>query len=520
MSFVLSERPWIPCERLDGRVVELSTHDVLVEAHQLRAIMDESPLVVAALHRHLLAVIHRVVDGPVSFKAWAAVYRRGAFDPDAVARYLERVRERLDLFHPTHPFAQVRGLTEVFPDSRDPIDQLGFERSSWGGARKLFQAREGGVTPKTAPAEAARLLLAHHAFATGGLVRKPGEPTSATAAPLVRSAVVVLRGATLFETLTSNLLYYAPEAGEPIAGTSNDAPAWEREPLPQRLPLKEEPKRLPTGWLDLLTWLSRRIELVREDEDVVSYVRAVGQGLDPQSPNDPMVTWRLDDKRGFVSIGIQPERAFWRDSAALFEAGRDAGRKLFRPKAVDQAASLDVREIAGDRAFTLEVSGLSAEKSKVDCVRVDRVWSRARYFDDLDVREVVTRALALAHSAADTLRGALRVFARHALSEGDRSPDGKDIGGLVSSMNAEPALWAALGTEFELLLRSIDQGLDVAAAEFAKSVDTHTRRAFERATSVADRSPRSLKARTKGESALHRGLQALAPRQPQRESHA
>lgn len=519
MSFVLSERPWIPCERLDGSVVELSTHDVLVEAHQLRAIVDESPLVVAALHRHLLAVLHRVVDGPTGFKAWAAVFRRGAFDSDAVAGYLERVRERLDLFHPTHPFAQVRGLTEVFPESRDPIDQLGFERSSWGGARKLFQALERGIVPTTTPGEAARLLLAHHAFATGGLVRKPGEPTSATAAPLVRAAVVVLRGATLFETLTSNLLYYAPEDGEPIPGTSSDAPAWEREPLPQRLPVKEEPKRVPTGWLDLLTWLSRRIELVREDEDVVSYVRAVGQGLDPRSPNDPMVTWRLDDKRGFVSIGIQTDRAFWRDSSALFEVGRHPGRKVFRPKSVDQAASLDVRDVAGDRAFTIEVSGLSAEKSKINCVRMDRVWTRARYFDDPDVRDVVTTALGLAQSAANALNGALRVFARHALSEGDRSPDGKDIGGLVSSMNAEPALWAALGVEFDAFLRALDEGLDVAAAEFANSVDTHTRRAFERATGVADRSPRSLKARTKGENALHRGLLALAPRQPQRETH-
>lgn len=520
MSFVLSERPWIQCERLDGRVVELSTYDALVEAHQLRAIVDESPLVVTALHRHLIAVLHRVVDGPASFKAWSAIYQRGAFDPDTVARYLECVRERLDLFHPTHPFAQVRGLTEVFPESRDPIDQLSFERSSWGVARAHFQSRPAGHRARAMPAEAARSLLAHHAFATGGLVRKQGEPDAATDAPVARAAVVVLRGATLFETLTSNLLYYAPGAAQPIAGTSNDAPAWEREPLPQRVPLKQEPKRLPDGWLDLLTWLSRRIELVREDEHVVSYVRAVGHGLDPQSPNDPMVTWRFDQKRGFVSIGIQPDRAFWRDSSALFEAGRDPERKLFRPKAVDQAASLDVREVAGDRAFTLEVSGLFAKKSRVDCVRMDRVWSRARYFDDPDVREAVNRALDLAQCAATTLRDALRVFARHALAEGSRSPDPKDVTGLVNSMNAEATLWAALGVDFDFFLRSLDQGIDIAAAEFAKSVDAHTRRAFERATGVADRSPRSLKARTKGESALHRGLHALAPRQPQRETHA
>ncbi len=188
-SFDLTTQPWIPCERMDGTRVELSTHDALVEAHALRGITDGSPLVVAALHRHLLAVLHRVVDGPRGFEAWAEVVKRGVFPPERVADYLAGVRERMDLFHPTHPFAQVRGLVEVFPDHQDPIDQLGFERARWGGGRELFQHRPDDHRAVMGPAEAARTLLAHHAFATGGLVKKPGEPTSATAAPLVPDAL-------------------------------------------------------------------------------------------------------------------------------------------------------------------------------------------------------------------------------------------------------------------------------------------------------------------------------------------
>lgn len=509
-SFDLTSRPWIVCERLDGTLAELSTRDVLVEAHRLRAIIDESPLVVAVLHRHLIAVVHRVVDGPRDFEAWAAIAQRGHFEAAAVEAYLNGVRDRMDLFHPTRPFAQVRGLTEVFPDFLDPIDELGFERSAWGGARKLFQHRPPGYVASMSPAEAARALLAHHAFATGGLVRKPNEPTAASAAPLVRAAVVLLRGETLFETLISNLLYYEPKLGAPIGGSTHDAPGWEQDSLPRALKRPDEPKRAPAGWLDLLTWQSRRIELVREGSRVVSYVRAVGQGLAEGSPLDPMVTWRLHEEYGFVSIGINPNRAFWRDSAALFESARGGDTRYIRPKAVEQAASIEVRDLVGNRAFTLDVSGLAAKKSLVETIRVDRVWARASYFNDPTVRQAITGTLEIATLGVSALGAALRSYARHILAEGERSPDVQDIGKIAGSLTAEPQVWSALSIEFDQMMRRIDSSPADAVDDFARRTIDIVRRTFERATAVADGTARSLKARALGAASLERGLAALS----------
>ena len=114
--FDLSTEPWIPCEDLDGRRLELGLHDAIVRAHELRGLSDPSPLVLAALYRTMLAVIHRAVDGPRNMKAWVALMKAGRFPDSSVADYLARVRDRLDLFHATHPFAQTRGLPFEFDD--------------------------------------------------------------------------------------------------------------------------------------------------------------------------------------------------------------------------------------------------------------------------------------------------------------------------------------------------------------------------------------------------------------------
>lgn len=518
--FDLTSRPWIPCERLDGTSVELSTRDTLAEAHQLRGLVDPSPLVIAVLHRHLLAVLHRAVSGPRTLKEWSAIARAGRFEVPLVETYLTSVRDRMDLFHPTQPFAQTRGLVQQFESN--PIDEITMERSSWGAARSLFQHRPAGYRASMTPARATRELLVHHAFATGGLVKKPGEPTSATASPLVRAAVVLLRGESLFHTLAANLLRYDPSGALPIPGVAEDRPSWEQPPPPSQLRVDSEPKRLPMGWLDLLTWLSRRIELVREDDRVIAYVRAVGQGLAEGAPQDPMVTYKIDEKRGFLSVGINPNRAFWRDASAFFEAGRDEKRFL-RPKTIDQAATPEATAILGTTGvYSLEVHGLAADQSKLEVLRSERVCAAVRHFDDPDARNIVEKALEGSEQRVSALWAALRSYARHLLSQGDRMPETKDISALTRSLGSEEALWSALGVAFDVLLRGLDDDQDRALASFLAEATRLTRGAFASAIASAQGTARSLKARAIAERSLNLALQALDPQPtatPQEASH-
>ena len=82
-SFDLCQQPWLPCVRLDGLPIALGLGDALAQAHRLRELQGETPLETAALHRLLLAILHRVV-GPDSRRAWAALWQRGCWDGAAV----------------------------------------------------------------------------------------------------------------------------------------------------------------------------------------------------------------------------------------------------------------------------------------------------------------------------------------------------------------------------------------------------------------------------------------------------
>jgi CRISPR system Cascade subunit CasA len=511
-SFDLTEQPWIPCRFPDGRIEELSTHEALARAHEIKAIVDESPLVVAVLHRHLLAVLHRCYSGPRTMSEWAGIACAARFDIRRIENYLSQVRTRMDLLHATHPFAQTRGLLEQFEP--DPIDQLSLERSKWGTARELFQHRPTTHSPRMGLGEATRLLLVHHAFATGGLVKKKGEPVSATASPLVRSALVLLCGPNLFQTLVSNLLVYDQEQ-RPIPLTGEDAPSWEQPPQPSRLPLDSEPKRLPLGWLDLLTWQSRRLELRVNDSMATGFVRAVGKGLAEGCPRDPMVAYRRDEERGFVPIGLSLTRSFWRSANALFEATRGDQSHFDRPRTIDQAASRQGRTALGEASvYGIEVFGLSAEKSLVNFSRSERVAAPLPLFDDPNARDSVTDVLRLCDEAIRALRSALWSYGRYALSPGTRSPQTKDVSDLVDSLGAEAAAWSALGVEFETFLRVLAVDRLQARSQLEHRLHRIIERRFLDAVSRSDSAGRGLQARAIAERQLRIALHALESAPP------
>lgn len=512
-AYDLTSRPWIPCERLDGTVAELSTRDALAQAHELHAIVDPSPLVVPVLHRHLLAVLHRTYDGPRSMDEWLAITGAGRFDAGRLDRYLDEVHSRMDLFHPDRPFAQTRGLVAQFEVS--PIDELDLPRSKWGGARELFQHRSAGARPTMTAAAAARALLAHHAFATGGLIKKPGEPDSATAAPLTKSAIVLLRGASLFRTLVSNLLIYDPSGNQPVVATPDDRPTWESDPPPTRLPLRMEPEHTPTGWLEMLTWLSRRIELVREDDRVVGFVRAVWHGLAESSPQDPMVLHRVDKKRGYVPVSLNPRRAFWRDAHALFAATRGESSFLL-PRALGQVTQRPARALLGDTSlYMVEFAGQSSFQSSVDAAGREGIPVAIRELDDPDMESAVRAAVQLAENGVNALRVALWSYAAQLLAPGDRRPATKDVADLVSSLGAESAAWHEIGGTFNTFMAALThERPDRARLRYATHVPRIIRRRFEVATALCTASGAGLQARALGERRLNAELARLGVTTP------
>jgi CRISPR system Cascade subunit CasA len=260
-SFNLIEKAWIPCLLPGGEIPrELGIRDVLVRAAEIREIVDASPLVTASLHRLLLAILHRNF-GPADAGCWADLWRRGRFDEAPVDAYLTEWASRFDLFDDRRPFYQVASLDFQYAV---PIARLAHELTR-DTSNALFNhtASDADGMP---PAKAARYLVAHQAFALGGLVslergQNPALYKSADAAPLTKGAVCLVKGRNLFETLMLNLHRYNREDASPFDFDGEDLPTWERS---------DETRagdRWPRGYLDLLTWQSRRIRLRAEETE-------------------------------------------------------------------------------------------------------------------------------------------------------------------------------------------------------------------------------------------------------------
>ncbi len=233
----------------------------------------------------------------------------------------------------------------------------------YGAEVNVFQHRSSDIEAHDGmpPALAARSLLVLQGFAPGGLVKKRGEPGSATAAPLNRGAFVLVHGQSVFETLMFNLLVYAPEFDKPVAGTrAPDLPCWEQPEPPRQIGDKETSRR-PNGWIDWLTWQSRRLELDYDASTnaVGGVVYCVGQGLDDEGLCDPMLAYRVDKIRGLVPIDFSEDRAAWRDCHSLVRTtGADGARAAL---AIAQLSCFELSSVLAHRSrVPIDVSACAA----------------------------------------------------------------------------------------------------------------------------------------------------------------
>ncbi len=174
---------------------------------------------------------------------------------------------------------------------------------------------------------AARAVVAAQSYAMGG-------GKSATVnflhAPLVGKAMVLIKGNDLFETLSLNLLPMG--SSSPIALNAQaskeqlalDRPIWEAEKLD-----RPGSSRPVLGYLDLLTWQSRAINLLRSSDGPASFnsmYMAQGTVMQSETLFDPMVAYRLTKENGWRPIGLEEEERAVEEHGGLGPHDRDEQR--------------------------------------------------------------------------------------------------------------------------------------------------------------------------------------------------
>jgi CRISPR system Cascade subunit CasA len=219
-SFNLIDQRWIPCVLPNGKTEELNLRDTLLNAHEITAIFDPSPLVTAALHRLLLAILHRNF-GPASQTEWKALWQAGRFDANTLNNYFATWSHRFDLFDEEHPFYQV----VKFPSANkiiaanEILTELPKQNTAAWFDHSTYEAG-----PLLTPAVATRAIIGIQAYKLAGTFIPP---LGYTDAPIARPMSFLVIGKTLFETLLLNLVQY--QGDFPIPKLRDDLPAWEQE---------------------------------------------------------------------------------------------------------------------------------------------------------------------------------------------------------------------------------------------------------------------------------------------------
>ncbi len=532
--FNLLDDPWIPCLRKGHSSPDvLSLRDVLTQAASLMRVVDARPTTMIALHRLILALLHRALDGPHTRADWQTVWRQRTWAGATLDGYLLRWHDRFNLFDPHYPFYQTPGLDI---GRAVAVSTLAHDRASNVNSPMLFdhQLAGAGVTP----AEAARWIIGQQQFATPGLISDDQSPlgkVSASGSPLMGSLVCLAQGQTLFETLMLNWVQYDPQHEVPWSFAGDDQPVWERDPI------QTPQTRQPAGYADWLMWPSRRILLVPEhNEQGQTVVRGAvlmdGARTPPDFPlwkRETMVAFRKNPRSAsdttatpWLATRLDEERAIWRESHALlsgFTKGFSETNKP--PKVLEVLANMEPHDLADYRLVPLAVAGvINHQKNVVNWSQDTLIVSRHLLTSDVTV-DAVRQALELAERAGKLLTpteislGAkgkpcptpMKVLTSEFIKGlGEREPQSKDAVSVADHMGIRRAYWAALDLPFHAFLRELPDAVSRNADDDEIVGDALRRRwlssvmkafddAFDLALRAIGESPRALRARALAE---------------------
>ncbi len=472
-SFNLLEEKWIPCVMNDNALRDLSLREVLFNAENVREIVGDSPPVTIALHRLLLAILHRALNAPQSADEWNDIRQSGKFDRAKLENYFAKWQARFDLFDEKYPFYQSPSAKENVQSGA--IIQLYFQGKN---NATLFDHSTTEMPNSVSAAQAARFLIAYQGFDFGG-IKADG---SAQTAPLLQSAIALIKGENLFETLLFNLHWYNSADAEPFPfNYSKDLSAWERDEETKAI------ERLPDGYVDLLTWQARRIFLQPErNENGETFVKNTvimrGYAMPKtvaRHAKETMTAFRASKTEGFFPVGFSETRALWRNSLSLFQTVK--GERT-RPKMFDWLDDLmNDGFLNRNDSLPIDFYGLAADKGKLLFWQKESFYLPLAYLSDNDLLNLLKTAIEFAEEISFVLKSSI-----------------KKLGDLLetnaANFQAMPIYWSTLELDFQHLLSNLPTQKEAAMREWFAFVLKTANDAFRRTADSLSGSAKEQKA--------------------------
>lgn len=515
--FNLIDEPWIPVRFPDGTRAELGVRDTLLRAKDIAVIENPSPLVVASLHRFLLAVLYRALEGPTDIDQAKGWFRAG-LPADKIEAYLAKWRERFWLFDEKHPFFQA---PDFEPKTWRAWTVLAAEHNA-DNAKVLFDHIDVTRADTVSPGMAARWLLATQTFSVSA---GKSELSHTGTAPSATAAMALPLGLNLEDTL---LLSLVPQNRAVVA---QDLPVWERN-ADSVASLKSGAERAISGYADRYTWRTRSIRL-RSDEAGNVNVLAFASGVENASKDasDPMLAYRIDEKQGRLPIQFKAH-GLWRDFDSLLPDDAHLA-----PAVIEHAAAM-TRFIRERAPRSVMVLGQASSKAKIEYWRMERHQLPANLVSNPNSRSEIHQLLEDAKKTGNTLESALRDWAKSMITKGDRDlqPDkwakGKWIPGDVSkaigkmSPDASPTstltYWSRLEAAFHDTLRhyTLERDADDIRLDWLKAVRAALRAAWaQHAASVSTGDAWAIRALVRAENIIEERLKLINNLISKYESH-
>lgn len=354
ISFNLLDDLWIPCRTKTNEYIMLSIKDVLYNSQEILEISSENPLIGISLYRLLLAILHRNF-GPKNRDEWINIYKKGEWDKKVLDQYFIKWHHKFELFNePEHRFYQIE-LPEITKPT--PITKINHVLSS-GNNAALFDHTWDSDAVSFDKEYAARLLVAYQNYAVGG---GRSNPFNYSHAPMISGIIILIKGKTIFETLMLNLIRYDKNHPFKILDEYGDIPFWERD---NKVLCEDKKGRNPNGYLDYLTWQSRRIWLNPYLEDGKIRIKdlyiAQGEKVKDGWNLDPLMVYKQDKKNKLIPVKLRQDRQVWREIEALLRL--DLPEKFKAPMAVEWITNLI--DIPRYKRFNFEIYGLCNDPSK------------------------------------------------------------------------------------------------------------------------------------------------------------
>jgi CRISPR system Cascade subunit CasA len=431
-SFNLTQESWIPIVTNDWQRKDISLVELFETWESLREIQADNPPTTLAIHRFLLAILHRAYQGPRNVDHWEEIQEdngRGAID------YLQAQVDRFDLLHPEQPFMQDVSI------KAEAAGEVYLAAVLHGNNTSTVFCHEHQWSNSSLPlAEAARLVLRLHMFDVGG--RKRGATDSAAVIPAMDAANVLIRGQNLAETLLLNLMEYDPDRECPCPVIGEDLPTWE-------YPLAKPKERIPSGYINYLTYQWRRVKIFPAGERVVQIAVHPGDRF-PKTVSANQYECGIaykDTKKGWLPIRLNLQKSLWRDSAAFLQSAEGAANC---PRIVGWRSELKSEELVSGMIH-LQILGLTVDNAKPLGWTSEQFSAPVEYLRNQGLWQKLNLAIGIAEDHQQVFRS-FRGSPYAALAESLKNGDAQ---ALAKNLDGESRYWATLDRKFQLLIRDL-----------------------------------------------------------------